>query len=524
MTEQSNHRQQRQGFVCTKSWKLLTTAIALFSLSLPIEGISQLQRLAFLPGQKIQVKKGNPAQTNTICIDYQREVPNELNSHGLYKHVYDTDFITVKINGVNSKLNLKSAIEGGNPLLILTPISYASVEVRINPDYKNYRNIQLVEFETNKLSSFGWDPADNDIARTEIIFNTWENRLTQKDFWNISKALDMLEINKKLDYRADKLEAKDKSLVERLVYEIDFDLFPGTIYQQLVINHVFCLDETGHLTEKSKWDIQNHFDYFLALNTSKMSNAIAFAQRAASYIAIEFGRKTASSFSSQKVPEELALALKVHYYGLQAHLPHLNEANESLRDTIINGQRHVLMLAWKTQEFVNNYVKANNVTPWKHESYNIYFEHATFVIPQYEMERFIKENNLRDLDPPAQKLRLTQVLGLPPSSSNDHFIELWIQPKDLFRPAIDPSTSGTRLPFPIDYAHFEALKKFTLDSYSNRELNRQFPFMASGETYDWSPANTSHRGLPEFVMINGQLAHVRSKNDTQSYIRRLISQ
>jgi len=48
-----------------------------------------------------------------------------------------------------------------------------------------------------------------------------------------------------------------------------------------------------------------------------------------------------------------------------------------------------------------------------------------------------------DLSKEAIDLRLKQYLGLDPSWQYDVFVELWVDPGDLFRPCVDPQTDDT---------------------------------------------------------------------------------
>ncbi len=47
-------------------------------------------------------------------------------------------------------------------------------------------------------------------------------------------------------------------------------------------------------------------------------------------------------------------------------------------------------------------------------------------------------------------LRLEQLLGLPPGNGKTKFVEMWVSPKDLFRPSPDPEISDheAELDFP----------------------------------------------------------------------------
>jgi hypothetical protein len=133
-------------------------------------------------------------------------------------------------------------------------------------------------------------------------------------------------------------------------------------------------------------------------------------------------------------------------------------------------------------------------------------------------------------------LRIAQLLGLPPSDARNKvcFLEIWVSPDDLFRPAADPEITDheAQLNFPgSPFWQYDASRKVFADQacdpalctactqwgecgftgYKNYFNNRKkylytsahpYPWTALGYTYDWgNPAN--HIGLSEFV-INGR--------------------
>lgn len=65
-----------------------------------------------------------------------------------------------------------------------------------------------------------------------------------------------------------------------------------------------------------------------------------------------------------------------------------------------------------------------------------------------ELQDFCRASNL---EVQALALRLEQLLGLLPNCGKTRFVELWVDPKDLFRPSPDPEISDAEaeLDFPV---------------------------------------------------------------------------
>ena len=124
-------------------------------------------------------------------------------------------------------------------------------------------------------------------------------------------------------------------------------------------------------------------------------------------------------------------------------------------------------------------------------------------------------------------LRLAQLLGMPPEAATPghanerkYMLELWVAPKDLFRPCPDTEISDTvcELDFPLDAFHTPDLANLlsatagpdygTFMTYPNWFANQTrysytpganpYPWTRLGYTYDWG--NNNHVGLSEFVV------------------------
>ena len=127
-------------------------------------------------------------------------------------------------------------------------------------------------------------------------------------------------------------------------------------------------------------------------------------------------------------------------------------------------------------------------------------------------------------------LRLKQLLGLSPSSYYDKIVEMWVNPKYLFRPSRDPEITDheAELEYPESEAFitvssdhkqwFEAKKKksYNQDNSNGKYDNDAQPWTQLGYTYDWGNPK-SEIGLSEFVIKKGSPIKVKSITSTQIY-------
>lgn len=126
-----------------------------------------------------------------------------------------------------------------------------------------------------------------------------------------------------------------------------------------------------------------------------------------------------------------------------------------------------------------------------------------------------------------QPLRIAQLLGLPPEyatpgnpSEAKYMLEMWVSPRDLFRPCPDTEITDTvcETGFPTDMfrmldlsnkvkategSEYGVFKTYT-SWFNNRTRNiytlgaSPYPWSRLGYTYDWGSSN--HTGLSEFVL------------------------
>ena len=123
----------------------------------------------------------------------------------------------------------------------------------------------------------------------------------------------------------------------------------------------------------------------------------------------------------------------------------------------------------------------------------------------------------------ALDMRLRQRLGLPPNDAKTRFIEYWVYPEDLFRPAavtsIDTTTVGPTAPRGYVNPHADMLLSQAEGSYT-LPTPVGYPWTRLGYTYDWGYGGTGpeeEMGDSEFVIRSGCTIWVDSVTPTGEY-------
>ena len=163
------------------------------------------------------------------------------------------------------------------------------------------------------------------------------------------------------------------------------------------------------------------------------------------------------------------------------------------------------------------------VTTWTRTQYFTNPEYKTgYEFPLYGQTWFTAGTQVYDvcskggLQGDALVLRLEQLLGLPPKSGYDAFMQVWIDPQALFRPCAQPSVLAQTCPVtaplksessdqvgwdcsnPSDGISQWLCNNWT-STYGNSEPLDRMPWTALGYTYDWSSESPTGEGPSEFV-------------------------
>ena len=188
---------------------------------------------------------------------------------------------------------------------------------------------------------------------------------------------------------------------------------------------------------------------------------------------------------------------------ISSNLTPITENNSNLTWQGNGSDKRVLVVLWTTHK--SSYPVGGNVTTYWGETW-------VTVVP--EIKNFFKSHSI-----PEQyvQLRVAQLLGLPPDSKDDYFVEVWVNPKDLFRPTPDNEINDTtaQLDFPssVNLTYEKWFDENIISSYFPKE----YPWTRLGYTYDWGNSN-SHVGLSEFVIKNNSNIAVKSVQTTNEYL------
>ena len=134
-----------------------------------------------------------------------------------------------------------------------------------------------------------------------------------------------------------------------------------------------------------------------------------------------------------------------------------------------------------------------------------------------ELKNTFTDSQGPDASTNSLTLRLEQLLGLPQNASKKWFVELWVEPSDLFRPCPDPEITDREcgLEFPRNVSNEYASWFNSLRNVSYQGEN-PYPWTRLGYTYVWGNPE-SEVGLSEFVIKSGAEVSVAGVYPTEEY-------
>ena len=188
----------------------------------------------------------------------------------------------------------------------------------------------------------------------------------------------------------------------------------------------------------------------------------------------------------------------------------------------------ILVVTWKSQQSYEKYLKTAKNSP--QDENRLIWVIASPQIKEF-CKQYLKDNpNATEAD---LKLRLQQYLGLEPNWKYDVFVEMWVDPRDLFRPCVDPEITDKQcnLDFPqgakpkvikvigaTQGASIENYKPFYENLYYTSIRSGMQPFTGLGYTYDWGNAK-SRVGASEFILVPGAAYQVKEAVPTLNYCK-----
>lgn len=128
------------------------------------------------------------------------------------------------------------------------------------------------------------------------------------------------------------------------------------------------------------------------------------------------------------------------------------------------------------------------------------------------------QNFCQGVDRSNVRLRLEQYLGLPATGRKTHFVHLWVEPKDLFRPCFDPEISDTKCDYKFSRKTSATHRQWMKDTFNSTypAQGKKVPWTRLGYTYDWGNPK-SYIGASEYVIKQNSRVYVESVTPTGIY-------
>lgn len=181
------------------------------------------------------------------------------------------------------------------------------------------------------------------------------------------------------------------------------------------------------------------------------------------------------------------------------------------------GRMRLLVVSWMKKSSTQYWPVGKTIKTSNNQAY------MSWITTSPEMAGFLKKN--RFSDQASLHLRIAQVLGMPPDTQNDYFVEYWVYPENLFRPTPDPEITDHEadLYFPSNAS--QKHKTWFLNEITNKydtTTTSAFPWTRLGYTYDWEdPLHPV--GLSEFVVDTSSVVTVKSIYSSWEYYQVSLS-
>ena len=169
-----------------------------------------------------------------------------------------------------------------------------------------------------------------------------------------------------------------------------------------------------------------------------------------------------------------------------------------------------------------------NNTPDKYEDgRTITLEKEVWAVSERELYLWYKENKAGTH---SWSLRLRQLFGLPRKADVTHFSLIWVDPKDIIRPAYvtditsSEMTTSFKDELESDSTNTDRMmwyKNWFDDEYAKSYVKGREgrTWTRLGYTYDWGSKGSNKYGLSEFLVVPGAEVDVRFTKNLKSYFQ-----
>lgn len=173
----------------------------------------------------------------------------------------------------------------------------------------------------------------------------------------------------------------------------------------------------------------------------------------------------------------------------------------------------LLVVTWKSRDAYDKFMKNKSQSASDPE-------YALWVSAAPQVKAFCQAYS-HDTDEELN-LRLKQYLGLAPDWQYDVFVEMWVDPKDLFRPCVDPDINDNQceVKVPKQFPSVARIPDYGL-FYQNLyfksfRASAGVPWTGLGYTYDWGN-DDSKIGASEFILQPNSPYQIKQMLTTHEY-------
>jgi len=107
-------------------------------------------------------------------------------------------------------------------------------------------------------------------------------------------------------------------------------------------------------------------------------------------------------------------------------------------------------------------------------------------------------------------------MGLPYDGNKGKFVTIWVEPRRLFRPCLDPEIFDAECdvtwPKNVDSIHKTWIDQQAVKSFPSME---GYPWTKRGFAYDWGEKN--YQGASEYILMKGSSVYIDSIETTEKY-------
>lgn len=195
---------------------------------------------------------------------------------------------------------------------------------------------------------------------------------------------------------------------------------------------------------------------------------------------------------------------------------------EAVNDSMQADQNEIHDLVCLTKDDPNTMWKDGKVLLLTRDSFltdynadeKIKTDNTLWTVSAKELLNWYQKNS----DQKDWELRLTQLFGQNPYNSYSDYLAVWVDPKDVYRPAFltDPTVNKMDTTLPANTSK-ELRELFKENTYLAYYGDAQYPWTRLGYTYDWADNGTEY-GLSEFIIRPGSEVTVAYEYDLDDFL------